>query len=395
MSKPHIVLLAKGTPHWIGGREYTRNLVRSLLMLPQIERSAFDLSLMAGSEEIQQYEGFRPYLKCLGDLDQMQAPYGVVNRVRWKARRLLSPVFNPRLQELLCAMGTTFAYPLLTADAAVQPFRSAEWIPDFQYKHHPEGSNPSEIEGRKAAFAHITSKAGTVVLSSAHAEKDCHEIFPESRGKTFVLRFRVFAEEEQWASNPMLTVVKYHLPERYLLCSNLLAPTKNHMLVLDALRLLKLRGILITVVFTGDLHDVRNPGFYNQFLARIHENDVSDCVRILGLIPKAHQFDLMRASLAVVQPSLFEGWHTGVEEAQLAGKLLVLSKIDVHLEQNPPDRVLFDPTSAEALAEAMDCAWNVGKTFSREIENGARARYRLCQRAFAHDLLTLAGCRTA
>jgi glycosyltransferase involved in cell wall biosynthesis len=321
VSKPHIVLFAKGTPHWMGGREYTRNLVRALLMLPEHERAAFDLSLVAGSGEVKQYEAFRPHLKCLGDLDEMQAPYRLVNRVRWKTRRLMGSVFNPRLQELMCSLGTTFAYPLITADAAVQPFRSAEWIPDFQYKHYPNGSNPAEIEGRKLAFGHITRHAGRVVLSSAQAERDCQELFPVSSGKTFVLRFRVFVDADRWSVNPKNIAEKYQLPKKFFLCSNLLAPTKNHALVLTALEFLKKRGVNCAVVFTGDINDVRNPGFYNSFLAAVHTKGIANHVRILGLIPKADQFQLMRASAAVIQPSLFEGWHTGSTVRQIAAPL--------------------------------------------------------------------------
>jgi glycosyltransferase involved in cell wall biosynthesis len=392
MSRPHIVLFAKGTPHWMGGREYTRNLVRALLMLPEHERAAFDLSLVAGSGEIQQYEAFRSQLKCLGDLDEMQSPYGLVNRVRWKVRRLVSPVFNPRLQELMCSLGTTFAYPLITADSAVQPFRSAEWIPDFQYKHHPEGCNSVTNAGHMALYKHLTHHAGIVVLSSEQAEADCHELFPVSRDKTFVLHFRAFVEQGQWESKPGGVVAKYHLPEKFLLCSNLLAPTKNHSLVLDALSILRDKGNHCFVVFTGDINDVRNPGFYNNFLAGIHLRGIADCVRVLGLIPKMDQFQLLRASTALIQPSVFEGWHTGVEEAQLCGKKLIISDIPVHREQSPTMGLFFHPKSALELSEAMFVAWKTGNGHDSDAELTAQERYAVRQQQFARSIVNLAAC---
>jgi glycosyltransferase involved in cell wall biosynthesis len=278
---------------------------------------------------------------------------------------------------------------MMTAPARDQPFASAEWIPDFQYRHFPQASNPQEIAARKQAFDHITRNAQTVVLSSAHAERDCLELFPAARGKTFVLHFRVSVDESQWQCNPAAVVGKYHLPERYLLCSNLLAPTKNHLAIVDALQLLKQRGKAMSVVFTGDINDFRNPGYYNQFLARVHERGVADCVLHLGLIPKADQFQIMRACVAVVQPSLFEGWHTGVEEAQLAGKFLVLSNIPVHVEQDPPARLYFDPSSPESLADAMHCALEQGPSFNPDVEAHARQRYHAAQQVYARDFLQL------
>jgi len=274
----------------------------------------------------------------------------------------------------------------------MQPFRSAEWIPDFQYKHFPGGSSPEEIAGRKAAFGQIAQHAQTVVLSSSHAERDCVELFPNSKGKTSILRFRVFAEERLWQEPPSATVTKYNLPPKFMLLSNLLAPTKNHLLVLDALKILKARGCRMVVAFTGDIYDVRNPGYYNSFLSRIHCNGVSDMVRLLGLIPKADQFNLMRACTAVLQPSLFEGWHTGVEEAQLAGKTLVLSNIPVHVEQDPPARLFFDPFDAEAMAKAMlEAAERSSIGFEPQVEDAARHRYLSLQRQYARDFLNLAG----
>jgi hypothetical protein len=39
-----------------------------------------------------------------------------------------------------------------------------------------------------------------------------------------------------------------------------------------------------------------------------------------GVVPHAHVLQLMRQSLAVLQPSLFEGWSMSVEEAKSIGK---------------------------------------------------------------------------
>jgi glycosyltransferase involved in cell wall biosynthesis len=54
-----------------------------------------------------------------------------------------------------------------------------------------------------------------------------------------------------------------------------------------------------------------------------------------------------------LQPSLFEGWSTTVEEAKSLGKKLLLSDIAVHREQNPPESVFFDPKNSEELAAKM------------------------------------------
>jgi hypothetical protein len=80
-------------------------------------------------------------------------------------------------------------------------------------------------------------------------------------------------------------------------------------------------------------------------------------VIILGLVPRRAQIEMMRRSLAVVQPSLFEGWSTVVEDARVLGKPLLLSDIPVHREQNPPQAQFFPPDSVEKLADLLAGAW--------------------------------------
>ena len=62
---------------------------------------------------------------------------------------------------------------------------------------------------------------------------------------------------------------------------------------------------------------------------------------------------LMRSASGVLNPSLFEGWSTTVEEAKLLGKRLILSDIPVHREQDPAAALYLDPRDPAAWAEAM------------------------------------------
>jgi glycosyltransferase involved in cell wall biosynthesis len=61
----------------------------------------------------------------------------------------------------------------------------------------------------------------------------------------------------------------------------------------------------------------------------------------------------MHASVALLNPSLFEGWSTTVEEAKAAGVPMVLSDLDVHKEQAGEYAIYFDRHSSFALAETL------------------------------------------
>ena len=76
-------------------------------------------------------------------------------------------------------------------------------------------------------------------------------------------------------------------------------------------------------------------------------------MRILGLIPRVDQIQLMRRCLAVIQPSLFEGWSTVIEDARALGKPMLVSDFPVHLEQNPPHTYFFERHNPDQLASLM------------------------------------------
>jgi glycosyltransferase involved in cell wall biosynthesis len=96
-------------------------------------------------------------------------------------------------------------------------------------------------------------------------------------------------------------------------------------------------------------------------LSAIHQIGVASQVRILGLIPREDQIQLVRASMGIVHPSLFEGWSTVVEDSRLFGKPIILSNIPVHREQNPELGRYFEPHSSEDLADAINRLWLDGK----------------------------------
>lgn len=382
--RAHIVIVSKAGPTWLGGRQYIHNLIRAAIGIRN-QAADFDLSLLVTSRaELQHYQDLAPHLLHFGDVESFAEPYTLSSRVRWRIKRQFLDRAVPRLEEALARLGATFAYPFRSA---VIP--SADWIPDFQYRHFPEGSNPREIEERKADFADAVRRARRIVLSSRSAEKDCLELFPQAKGKTTVLRFRAFVPSEVLQGSPQAIIDRYHLPRSYLLVSNLLAPTKNHLTIVEALaRLTAEQRRDIHVVWTGDIHDYRNPGFYNRVLATIHERGVRANISILGAIPKHHQMQLLRGASGYLQPSLFEGWNTGVEEAHLLGKPVLLSDISVHREQTPPATTFFDPVDpGDLAAKLLDF---IAASRQPRVPSEVVPAYRALQDAFGREFLTMA-----
>ncbi|MEJ2393044.1 MAG: glycosyltransferase, partial [Gammaproteobacteria bacterium] len=103
----------------------------------------------------------------------------------------------------------------------------------------------------------------------------------------------------------------------------------------------------------------RQPEFFEKLMDYANECGAAENFRVLGIVPINDLFGLMHNSISMINPSLFEGWSTSVEEAKSLGKRIILSDIPVHREQAPGGGEFFDPESAQELAEAMWRLWTV------------------------------------
>lgn len=237
--------------------------------------------------------------------------------------------------------GSRFSVPLLS------------WIPDFQHLHLPEMFSSEEIQAREQLFYNIAANAERIILSSQDALQDFKKFAPHAVNKARVLSFVAQVPTDIYNSAPKWVCDFYHLPDRFIYLPNQFWKHKNHSTVIQALTLLKAKHPEITVVCTGNTNEPRHPLYFAELLAMISKLGLRNNLIILGLVPHTHLYQLMRQSLAVLQPSFFEGWSTTVEEVKSVGKFIILSDIPVHREQNPPQAIFFDPHDHQALADSL------------------------------------------
>jgi glycosyltransferase involved in cell wall biosynthesis len=121
------------------------------------------------------------------------------------------------------------------------------------------------------------------------------------------------------------------------------------------LALVKERKPRILVLAPGATDDQRNPQHFPSLMQLAADRQVTDSLRVLGVIPYQDLATLMRYSVAIINPSLFEGWSTSVEEAKSGGKEILLSDIPVHREQAPERGVYFPADDPQRLASIL-CA---------------------------------------
>jgi len=379
MSAVNLGFVAVGGRGWMGGANYVRHLATAV----RAANPNVTVQYVCGDTIGEDWEDAEP---------RIDVP---VKRNRFQRWFRIKP---PPLRPLFENSGVEFLYPItydnrynLGLDFPLRDqlngIRWAGWIPDFQHEHLPEFFTEDDIEFRRKSIAALASEAATLVFSSKSSLADFQRFHPGYAGRTEVLRFSV---------NPFTLpendgAVLGDVPPRFFLVCNQFWRHKNHAVIFEALRILRGRGIHPTVLCTGALHDYRNSAVAQEIENRLREYQLGSQVTLLGLVSRERQLALMRRALAVIQPSLFEGWSTVVEDIRSLGRPSFLSNLDVHQEQNPPGAKFFPPHDAEALAVLMANGWAnypAGPDFAAEEKALASTRELLT--AIGHKMLTIA-----
>jgi len=365
---------------WSGGRNYIRNLLFALCSQPvsKIQPVVFvglkeDVSSLKGLAEIIRSPVFDRY------------------SVAWWVRQIGMRICLKRdyvTYFLLKRHHVDVVSHFSLRWKGKQPLLTLAWIPDFQHIHLPHFFSAKEIALRNTEFKHQICHSDGVILSSYDALKDLKAFCPSNKNPVHVLHFvSCFAFNRDEFSGRDELMKKYHIEYPWFHLPNQFWAHKNHKIVVEALDKLKTQGKNILVIATGNTEDYRNPDYFTLLMQDVSRKGLEENFKVLGLVPYIDMLALMYYSIAVINPSLFEGWSSTVEEAKSMGKRLLLSDIAVHREQSPESGIFFDPNDADSLKKALlvskqefnpDClcrdnAKNELKhritVFSREYEN--------------------------
>ena len=179
----------------------------------------------------------------------------------------------------------------------------------------------------------------------------------------------------------------YDLPDKFFFLPNQLWKHKNHLRVIAALSLIKARCGRVVVIASGNASDLRHPDFPQYLLSQVIERDIEDQFLFLGMIPYPHVLALMRLAAAVVNPSLFEGWSTTVEEAKALGAPLILSELPIHREQTGGAAAFFDPRDPADIARVLEEQWAILAPGPRpDSESRAKTLHDARRRRLRHGL---------
>lgn len=346
---------------WLGGRIYIFNMACDLLLDPRSRD--FNIFVLIEGEwcrsEYEELEKFPNVHLLIKDTSKKA-------NLKRHVRKLINSTFLGKNIDYDLSDGVVERYkidvifPLHKYDYKYIE-KSICWIPDFQYLHLPHLYSNAALESVTSTSDMVAANHKKLVLSSNDALEDYLDQYPDKGQGVYVVPF---------ASNINLTRVnevnlyevisKYGVTKnKYFIVSNQFWQHKNHMIVFEAInKIKKENGISLPIVCTGLMHDSRNLDYINSLQEFIQNNQLQDQLVFTGVINRTEQLVLMKNALAVIQPSLFEGWGTVAEDAKTLGQFVIMSDIPVHNEQKNEKCYLYAKDSVEQLAELMLKFWN-------------------------------------
>lgn len=310
-------------PNWIGGMDYVINAVNALCYLSDKEQP--DIEIIVSREvnltELKDrinFKRYKFYTISTGGQPIVIRQW-LENAFRWK---YIYPFPKGRIYDKIFY--------------GLNEKRKVYWIPDFQeeYFSHLFGSDVLQKRRKIRAILAKQDKS-VVVFSSKNAHSDFRKFYgPEILAKTKVLHF---VNPGKWNFNDEFskrTLNKFNLESNnFFICPNQMWEHKNHKVVFEALRIALKVNPNLKIVFCGKEHDPRNPVFVKELKNGAKDLCVSGRIFFLGFLPREEQMCLIKESIALLQPSKFEGWSSTIEDGISLNKMIIANNLSVNKEQ--------------------------------------------------------------
>lgn len=257
------------------------------------------------------------------------------------------------------------------------------WYADLQHMYYPQFFTKRKRLERNARIKLILKNSKDLVVSSQAVKDDFLNFFKVPKSlKIHIYHFVSIIEGVPDIGFDEIRA-KYDLPEHYYMVSNQFHKHKNHKVVFEAVAELKKKGIEVSIAITGRFPDEPDSPYMQELHDIINKNDLKKSIKFLGLIPRGDQFLLMKYSKAIIQPSLFEGWSTVIEDAKSLHVPVIAANLNVNIEQLEKKGTYFEPHNVEQLVSILEIYPN--RDYTQQLYDPYESR----MKSAAYELLAV------
>jgi glycosyltransferase involved in cell wall biosynthesis len=265
--------------------------------------------------------------------------------------------------------------------------KSVVTIHDLGYMHESDAHPPSQRRMLDWT-TRWSCKAATKIIAISNATKlDLKTHYGIDDQKIHVIHHGIDSSTTR-ASDSAISALKnkYTLPNRYVLFVGTVQPRKNIARIAAAMKIIANAGLPHKLVVAG------KPGWLHEEVeAGVADAGRPDLVARIGYVPDEDVAALYSGADAFCFPSLYEGFGLPILEAMACGTPVVTSYRGSLPEISGDAAILVDPTSVEAIGEALVRVLTDHGERARLVEAGAaRARqfsWEACARATLNLLI--------
>lgn len=246
---------------------------------------------------------------------------------------------------------------------------------DLQHRYLPENFTDAQIRHRETRWKRRALAATRVVAAGEHVKRDLISLWGVPPHRVLVYPF-----PPPTKLLPADTS-KFSHRDPYIVFPAVFWPHKNHLLLIQAMSILRDRGSTLQLLLTG----AKNTTFH-PVMRLIETLNLSHQVQYLGHVDETELSGLLHAARAVVLPSLFEAVSLTAFDAIRAGRPLVCSDREFFKLQCGDRASYFDPLSPVSIADAIARATERDQADTSGADNLDSLTEQLSLDAFARNL---------
>lgn len=362
MKKYTVALLADGLYTWDGGTDFLSNIACVL----QYANKRPDISIEMYLVLPREYYPIRVARRIIKKLDlrereNIERVTSVFNVLCPDIpivfyRKHIKKIYDDEgrsLDKTLKRIGADICFPILRD---YYPKLKTPWIgyiADFQEKYLPELFDKATLDYREINSRNQVKNTKFFLATSQSVKNDLVEFYP-GKYEVFVQPFAPFAPKT--FIDCSIDISKYNLPKKYFIISNQFWIHKNHITAIKAMRYVLNSGYEdVGLVCTGRMYsDSRDGEYCNDLIKLVSDLGLEKNIYFVGFIPKMDQIQMIKNSVALIQPSLFEGDPGGCSVYNAYSLMVPSIMADIRVNNEVGDSELIIHFQAENSTDLAD-----------------------------------------
>ncbi len=231
--------------------------------------------------------------------------------------------------------------------------RTVITVHDLIFKRLPQTHTWKNRAFLSTGMPIFLQKADAIIAVSAQTKRDLEDIYEVKSSRVTVIPEGI---DETFCQVPADSPDSRDLSEKlgsYFLMVGTLEPRKNHAAVLQALAYLRTRGHTLNLVIAG------GQGWkFSPVQGLMTKLGLQSQVQFAGFVPEELLPAYYSNAVALLQPSLYEGFGFPVLEAMACGAPVVISNRSSLPELAGPNALVVNPDDIQDLSDAMLRLWH-------------------------------------